>query len=424
MDFFKSLKKKINNKKAKISVMGLGYVGLPVACSLANKFNVVGFDTNKKRISDLKRFKDCNNSISLQQLKKNKILFSHQQKQISNSEIFIITTPTPITKKQKPDLKYIFKALNFISKSNIKNKLIILESTVYPGASSNIFVKYLEKKTKLKINTDFYFGYSPERINPGDSKHKFENISKIVSGSDKKACELTFLIYKKVVDKVHKSSSMLVAETAKLIENSQRDLNVAFVNEIAIICDKLKIKSKEALKLASSKWNFLNFKPGLVGGHCIGVDPYYLFYASKKLGYNPQTLLAGRSLNENFSKFLVEKFLKLFKKKQLKVLVMGATYKADCNDIRNSKSFDICKTLKRKKCRVDLYDPNVDLLQKDGFRFIKKIKKNYYDGIIISVDHLKFKKMGFKKILSYGKSSCKIFDIKNIFTAQKEIVHI
>ena len=209
-------------------------------------------------------------------------------------------------------------------------------------------MKYLEKETKLKINIDFYFGYSPERINPGDNKHKFKNISKIVSGSNKRACDLTFLIYEKVVDKVHKSSSMLVAETAKLIENSQRDLNVAFANEIAIICDKLKIKSKEALELASSKWNFLNFKPGLVGGHCIGVDPYYLFYASKKFGYNPQTLLAGRSLNENFSNFLVKKFLKSFKKKQLKFLVMGATYKADCNDIRNSKSFDICKILKRK----------------------------------------------------------------------------
>ena len=424
MNLLINLQRKINKNKATISVLGLGYVGLPVAYNFSKKFNVIGFDINKNRVSELKNNKDNNNSISYEQLKKKKILFTNNFKNLFTSDIFIITTPTPINKKKKPDLKFIFKALDYIIKSSIKNKLIILESTVYPGASKNIFIKYLEKKTRLKINIDFYFGYSPERINPGDNIHNFKNISKIVSGSDKKSCELIFLLYNKVVNKVIKSSSMLTAETAKLIENSQRDLNVAFVNEIAIICDKLKIKSREALKLASTKWNFLNFKPGLVGGHCIGVDPYYLFYSSKKLGYSPKTLLAGRSLNENFSKFLAYKFLKLFNIKKIKILVMGATYKADCSDLRNSKSFDICKILLKKKCLVDIYEPNINLLNYDGFKFIKKPKKNFYNGIIVSVNHKKFKEMGVKKILSFGVKKCKIFDIKSIFSKGEKILHI
>jgi UDP-N-acetyl-D-glucosamine/UDP-N-acetyl-D-galactosamine dehydrogenase len=424
MNLLINLQRKINKNNATISVLGLGYVGLPVAYNFSKKFNVIGFDINKNRVSELKNNKDNNNSISYEQLKKKKILFTNNFKDLFTSDIFIVTTPTPINKKKKPDVKFIFKALDYIIQSSIKNKLIILESTVYPGASKNIFIKYLEKKTRLKINIDFYFGYSPERINPGDSIHNFKNISKIVSGSDKKSCELIFLLYNKVVNKVIKSSSMLTAETAKLIENSQRDLNVAFVNEIAIICDKLKIKSREALKLASTKWNFLNFKPGLVGGHCIGVDPYYLFYSSKKLGYSPKTLLAGRSLNENFSKFLAYKFLKLFNIKKMKILVMGATYKADCSDLRNSKSFDICKILLKKKCLVDIYEPNIKILNYNGFKFIKKPKKNFYNGIIVSVDHKKFKEMGVKKILSFGVKKCKIFDIKSIFSKGEKILHI
>ena len=217
---------------------------------------------------------------------------------------------------------------------------------------------------------------------------------------------------------------MLAAETSKLIENSQRDLNVAFVNEIAIICDKLKIKSREALELASTKWNFLNFKPGLVGGHCIGVDPYYLFHISKKLGYMPKTLLAGRILNENFPNFLIKKFLKFFKEKKLKILLMGATYKANCNDLRNSKSLDIFKELKRKNCSVEIYDPHVNSQRYSKFNFIKFPKKNYYNGIIISVDHKKFKKMGLKKIYSFGLNDFKIFDIKNIFPSGDKVLHI
>ena len=302
MEIIRNLKTKINSNSLKVSVIGLGYVGLPVAYHFSKKFKVIGFDKDTNRILSLKKKIDFNNSLSKKELKTNKITFSSNLKDICSSDVFILTLPTPINKNKKPELKFIYQALNSLIGLGIKNKIIILESTVFPGASESLFIKYLERKTKLKINLDFY-GYSPERINPGDKKNKFDNISKIVSGSSKEILNILYLLYKKVVKKVFKSSSILTAETAKLIENSQRDLNVSFVNEIAIICNKFKIKSNEALELASTKWNFLNFKPGLVGGHCIGVDPYYLFYSANKIGYKQNTS-SRKNLNEKFSKFL------------------------------------------------------------------------------------------------------------------------
>ena len=424
MRILSQIKSKIIKKKLNIAVIGLGYVGLPVAFFFSRKFYVVGFDKSKNRINDLRKKIDKNSTFTRRELQNHNIFLTSKYKNIRKSDVFIITTPTPINNKKKPDLKFIFDALDFIIKVGVKNKIVVLESTVFPGASENIFIKYLEKKTKFIVNKDFFYGYSPERINPGDTVNRFNNIAKIVSGSNSKTCDLLFLLYNKVVKNVYKSSSILSAETSKLIENSQRDLNVAFVNEIAIICDRLKIKSAEALKLASTKWNFLNFKPGLVGGHCIGVDPYYLFYASKKLGYNPKTLLAGRNLNETFSRFLVKKFLTHLKKRKQKILIMGATYKANCNDLRNSKSFDIYKELQKKRCSVDIYDPNVKISNFNSINFVYRPKIKYYDGIIISVDHLFFKKMGIKKILSFGKKNCKIFDIKSLFPANKNIIHL
>ncbi len=424
MSLFEQIKSKINKNKLEISVIGLGYVGLPVAHSFSKKFKVIGFDINIDRIRHLKKNNDLNQSISKAELKKSGIKFSSNFRDMKNSEIFIITTPTPITPSKNPDLKFIYKALQFIIKIGIKNKFIILESTVYPGASENKFIKFLEKSSGLSVNKDFFYGYSPERINPGDKIHTFNNISKIVSGSDKKTCEIIYRLYKKVVHKVYKASTILSAEASKLIENSQRDLNVAFVNEISIICNKLNIQSSETLKLASTKWNFLNFSPGLVGGHCIGVDPYYLFYSSKKLGYKPQTLLAGRNLNENYPKFLVKKFLSFFNKRKINVLLMGATYKENCNDLRNSKSIDIFRILRQKKHQVHFFDPNVTQKKFGKIIFTKKPRKNYYDAIIISVSHMVFKKMGLNKILKYGKKNCKVFDIKNLFSNQKGIINL
>ena len=424
MEIISNLKTKINSNSLKVSIIGLGYVGLPVAYHFSKKFKVIGFDKNTNRILSLKKKIDFNNSLSKKELKTNKITFSSNLKDICSSDVFILTLPTPINKNKKPELKFIYQALNSLIGLGIKNKIIILESTVFPGASESLFIKYLERKTKLKINLDFFYGYSPERINPGDKKNKFDNISKIVSGSSKEILNILYLLYKKVVKKVFKSSSILTAETAKLIENSQRDLNVSFVNEIAIICNKFKIKSNEALELASTKWNFLNFKPGLVGGHCIGVDPYYLFYSANKIGYKPKTLLAGRNLNEKFSKFLVGSFLSNFPKKKLKLLLMGATYKANCNDLRNSKSFEVYKELLKKKCIVDFYEPNISISTHKKIKFIKRPKKNNYDGILILVDHLIFKKMGIEKISSYGKNDCKILDLKNIFNKRDNILHL
>ena len=427
MNFLNNLKHKVVRKKSIITVVGLGYVGLPVAYNFSLKFKVFGFDIDNKRINELKAFYDKNESLSKKQLKKNTIIFEKKFQKLSKTDIFIITTPTPIDRNFKPNLDYIIKALNLIIKVGLEKKIIILESTVYPGASDDYFIKYLEKKTKLKVNKDFYFGYSPERINPGDKKNKFYNISKIVSGSSKQTTDIIFNLYKSVVKKVYKSSSIKSAETAKLIENTQRDLNIAFINEIAIACDKLKLSFSEVFKLASTKWNFIKFKPGLVGGHCIGVDPYYLFHSLKKRKYNPKLLLSGRNLNENFPEFLCQKFLKELKKNDPNILIMGATYKANCNDIRNSKSFALYDKFIKRKCKIDIYDPHVNKsnIQKlKKYKFVLTPKKNFYDGIFISVDHNKFKNMGYKEVISFGKKKCKIFDMNNIFKKTNKIIHL
>ena len=427
MKYLKQLKLKIKKNELIISVLGLGYVGLPVAFYFSKKFKVFGYDISKKRILDLRKGIDSNKTFSKFELKKNKIHFEYKDRKIKDSDVYIITTPTPINKAYKPNLDYIFKALDLIIKLGIKYKLIILESTVFPGATEEKFIKYLEDKTSFKINNEFYFGYSPERINPGDKKNKFFNISKIVAGSFSEVTDITHLLYKKVVKKVYKATSIKVAETSKLIENSQRDLNIAFVNEIVMICNKLKLQSKEVLELASTKWNFLKFKPGLVGGHCIGVDPYYLFHALRRKKYNPKMLLAGRSLNENFSKFLVQKFLNKIALNSPKILIMGASYKADCNDLRNSKCFDIFNELKKRNCTPFFFDPHVTFGENKAlkkYNFVKNPKKHFYDGIMICVAHTKFKTMGFSKISLFGKNNCKIFDIKNIFSNQKEIMHL
>jgi len=427
MNFLKNLKLKIFKKKSIITVIGLGYVGLPVAYSFSQKYKVFGYDINKTRIAELKKHYDRNNSISRKDLNKKTITFENNINKIKNTDIFIITTPTPINKKNKPNLEYIIKALKIAIKAGVKNKLIILESTVFPGASYNNCIKYIEKNTHYLLNKDFAFGYSPERINPGDKKNNFNNIAKIVSGSNIETSKIVYRLYKSVVKKVFKASSIKLAETAKLIENTQRDLNIAFINEIAIACYKMNLSFSEVHKLASTKWNFINFKPGLVGGHCIGVDPYYLFYSLKQKKYNPQLLLSGRNLNESFPEFLCNIFLKKIKIKKPKILLMGATYKADCNDVRNSKSLILYEKLKRKKCKMFLFDPHVeetDAKKLKNFNFIKKPRKNFYDGIFVSVDHLKFKDIGYKGIKSFGNKNCKIFDLKNILIKKHNIIHL
>ncbi len=427
MYFLKNLKTKILKRKSIITIIGLGYVGLPVAYYFSKKYKVYGFDIDKKRLSQLANHYDRNNSISREELSKETILFEDKVNQLKETDIFIITTPTPIDNKNKPNLYYVINALKVIIKAGIKDKLIILESTVFPGASYDTCIKFIEKHTHYILNKDFSFGYSPERINPGDKKNNFENIAKVVSGSTTETANIIYRLYKTVVKKVYKASSIKLAETAKLIENTQRDLNIAFINEIAIACNKMNLSFSEVHKLASTKWNFINFNPGLVGGHCIGVDPYYLFYSLKKKKYNPKLLLSGRSLNERFPIFLCNLFLNNIKIKNPRILLMGATYKANCNDVRNSKSLTLYEQFKKKKCKIFMYDPYVekaDIKKLKGINFVNKPKKNYYDGIFLSVDHLEFKKIGYKTINSFGNKNCKIFDLKNMLKKRINIIHL
>mgnify|MGYP001227203275 CR=1 FL=1 len=419
------IKKKIN-----IAVIGLGYVGLPLLISLSKKFRVIGLDIDKRRIQKLSNNIDENNEVSKKILKKfsKNIKFTSNYNQIQNSNIFIVTLPTPVFKNNKPDLRLVKSCCVKISNLLKKNDVIVFESTLYPGATRNVFVPLIEKRSGLKLNSDFFCGYSPERINPGDKINQLENINKIVSGSNNKALDLIYYIYSSIIKAdVYKAKSIEIAEAAKVIENCQRDINVAFVNELSLILNKLNINTNEVLKAASTKWNFLNFKPGLVGGHCIGVDPYYLTYIAKKNGYNPEIILKGRKLNDSMGVKICKKIDQKLKsnkinKKKLQVLVLGYAFKENCNDIRNTKVKDIYNYFKIKKNIVEIYDPLIKKSQIEN-KLIKDFlvypKLNFYDVIIICVSHDIFKKMGFNKVKSFGKKNSLIFDIKNLFPNKK-----
>ena len=408
----------------KIAVIGLGYVGLPLANALSKNFSVFGFDHNIKRINELKLGIDTNNEIKV---KSKKIHFSDKLEDIKNCNIYILTVPTPVDKKKIPDLRIIKKALKNIATILKKKDIVVLESTVYPGFTNEIAAPTLERFSKLKFNKDFFCGYSPERINPGDKKNKLENIIKIVAGSNIPTTRIIKKVYGTIIKAgIHEAESIEIAEAAKVIENTQRDLNIALINEFKIIFDKMGLSTSKILKAASTKWNFLNFLPGLVGGHCIGVDPYYLTYKANKIGVKPKVILAGRKLNNSMGNYFANKFFnflkrqKIFKRKK-KILILGLAFKENCNDIRNSKVFDIIKNLS-KNFYINVYDPHVnkkDVNFSKGIRLITKIKKYQYDGIIIAVKHDAFKTLGFKKIISFGNKNSLIYDIKNIFIDSK-----
>ena len=406
-----------------VGVIGLGYVGTPLALSLGRYFKVVGFDLNKNRISQLKKKKDITNETNLSEFNKaKKILFSYKLKDLKNCNVFIITVPTPVTKTNKPNFYYLKKASSLVAKVMNKNSIIVYESTVYPGATEEQCVPVLEKISKLKYNKDFYCGYSPERINPGDKKHKLEKISKIVSASNKKTLNVLKFIYGKIIKaKIIPTSSIMVAEAAKVIENTQRDLNIAFVNELSIICSKLNIDTNQVLSAASTKWNFHKYSPGLVGGHCIGVDPYYLTHKSKLLGYKPKIILAGRKLNDSMPLYItrqLEKYIKLKKinKKKIKILILGITFKENCPDIRNSQSLKLSSLIKDKYKKVYIYDKvaNIKNLKKNLI-LKKNLKKNSFDVIILAVPHKLIVNKGIKVIKSYLKQKSVFFDLKGYF---------
>lgn len=416
-------KSHIVNKK--IAIIGLGYVGLPLAIEFNKFFSIIAFDTNPERINELNLRIDRNNEFNLKKIKNIKdIIFTNEDIDLKICQIYIITVPTPINKRKKPDLSNIFKASKLVGSKLNKNNIIIYESTVYPGVVEEICAPILEKYSGLKFNKDFFCGYSPERINPGDKEHQLNKIVKITSGSTPSTANLVDNLYKKIIKAgTYKASSIKIAEAAKVIENAQRDLNIAFVNELSNIFDKLSLDTNEILKVASTKWNFLNFKPGLVGGHCIGVDPYYLTYKSKLHGYTPKLITAGRIINDSMGTFIAMKLLNYMKIKNIaikksKVLIMGFTFKENSKDVRNSKVYDIFTKLIEKKCNVDVFDPIADIessLSNYNIEFIKKLKNRFYDSIIIAVAHDIFLQLGIKKIKKLVKSRSIIFDVKGLF---------
>ena len=430
----------MNNKLSfynyRIAIIGLGYVGLPLAIEFGTKYKTIGYDVKEKRINELKKKLDLNKEISKSSFKKSKkITFTNDKKKLSNCNVYIITVPTPINKKNIPNLTYIFEASALVGKNLNDQDIVIYESTVFPGTVEEYCVPILKKKSKLnylnnsnKNQKGFYCGYSPERINPGDKKHTLKTIKKVVSGSNKHSTKIINLLYKSIIPAgTFIADSIQIAEAAKVIENTQRDLNIAFFNELSLIFKKLKIDSNAVFKAASTKWNFINFKPGLVGGHCIGVDPYYLTYRSIQKGYNPNVILSGRKINDNITLKIFNEICSIAKskklnKKKLRVLIMGLAFKEDCNDFRNTKALDFVNYFKKIKAVIDLYDP---LIEANEFKSVTKLKlinkpkKDYYDIIIITVGHKMFKSKKFNTILSYEKEKRVIYDVKNIFKSNK-----
>ena len=416
----------IKKKDIKLAVIGLGYVGLPLALEFAKKKEVIGYDIYEKRIEELSSGKDKNLEFSKEELICSKQLnFTNNIQDLKSANCFIITVPTPIDKFKKPDLGPLLNASEMIGRIIKKGDLIIYESTVYPGCVEELCVPILEKFSKLQFNRDFFCGYSPERINPGDQKRTLTNIKKITSGSNEKISEFVDKLYLSIIKAgTHKASSIKVAEAAKIIENTQRDLNIALINELSIIFNRLDISTREVLAAAKTKWNFLDFQPGLVGGHCIGVDPYYLTHRSKEAGYKPKVILAGREMNDGMGKFIANQVIKLMAKKKIripnaKILILGLTFKENCADYRNTKVIDIVKELRDNQTKVEVYDPWID---KNEVRKILDVdlvtklpNKKQYSAIILAVAHDKFKNLN-SKVRKLCKPRSIIYDIKNILS--------
>ena len=401
----------------RIAIIGLGYVGLPLATEFAKKYKVVGYDVDMVRIKELKRGIDRTKEISQKKLLLNKnLLFTNNSNHMKNSDFFILTVPTPITKNKKPDLSIIKKAASTVAKVMKKDTIIILESTVYPGVTEDYLVPILEKQSKLKHKKGFFVAYSPERINPGETKYKLTNIKKIVGADNETTLSKVSNIYKKIIKAgIHKVSSIKVAEASKAIENAQRDINIAFVNEVMMLSKALNINSNEVLEAAKTKWNFLDFKPGLVGGHCIGVDPYYLAEAGKKANFNTKIILAGRNLNDSVPDYLLKNINRKLKKNS-RILLLGLSFKEDVGDIRNSKSIELVIKIKKKNFVIDCYDPRVDQAELEREYNLKMNKpKGKYDCVIVAVAHKEFIKMNEKNILRLVNDNSYIIDIKGIW---------
>jgi len=413
----------------KIGVIGLGYVGLPLAVEFGKKYPTIGFDINQQRIAELQTGVDRTLETSNDELTEaTQLTYTTSADELVQCNIYIVTVPTPINEFKQPDLTPLEKASALLGKVIKHNDIVIYESTVYPGATEEICVPILERISGLIFNTHFFVGYSPERINPGDKEHRVTNILKITSGSTKATADKVDALYKSIITAgTHKANSIKVAEAAKVIENTQRDVNIALINELALLFNKLDIDTEEVLLAAGTKWNFLPFRPGLVGGHCISVDPYYLTHKAQAVGYNPEIILAGRRLNDNMGNYIVTQVIKLMLKKRLhineaKILIMGLTFKENCPDIRNTRVIDIIKELNSYGAKVDIYDPWVDPKEtrhEYGITPIDKPQPSTYDGIILAVKHDQFVQMGEQQIRALGKENHVLYDIKYILPADK-----
>ena len=411
----------------KLAIIGLGYVGLPLAVEFGKKRQVVGFDINQKRIDELKSGNDFTLETTAEELHDAKLLsYTTNLEDLRDCACFIVTVPTPIDEHKRPDLTPLIKASESVGKVLKKGDIVIYESTVYPGATEEDCVPVLEKFSGLKFNQDFFCGYSPERINPGDKEHRVTTIKKVTSGSTPEIADKVDALYNEIITAgTHKASSIKVAEAAKVIENTQRDLNIALINELALIFNKMGIDTESVLLAAGSKWNFLPFRPGLVGGHCIGVDPYYLTHKAQQIGYHPEIILAGRRLNDSMGAYVVAQLVKAMMQRRIQVdgariLVMGLTFKENCPDLRNTRVVDIVAELKEYNCQVDVYDPWISAEEAEheyGITPIAKLPADAYDGIILAVAHHQFKAMGESAIRALGKKAHVLYDLKYILPA-------
>ncbi len=413
----------LNHKN--IAIIGLGYVGLPLAVAFSKYFNVVGFDKNIQRVKELKKGIDVTKEIEKKDITKlKKIKITHNQKDIKKCNIYIVTVPTPINEAKDPDLSYLADASTIISNVLKKDDIVIYESTVFPGATETFCVPILEKYSNLKFNTDFYCGYSPERINPGDKNNKLTNIKKITSGSNNQVADFIDQLYLKIIKAgTHKASSIKVAEAAKVIENIQRDVNIALINELSVIFNALEIDTEEVLDAAATKWNFIKYKPGLVGGHCISVDPYYLTHKAKSQGILSQVILSSRKVNDNMASHIVNQLIKQMVKKDIgvsksNILIFGFTFKENCNDLRNTLVNELAHGLKDYNCNVDIHDPYIDIESSKKIyklNFISELEKSKYDAIILAVAHNAIRSMGIQRIKQLVKEKSIIYDLKHMF---------
>ena len=425
------LYEKIINGEEKLSLVGLGYVGLPIAVAFSKKVDVIGFDINSRKIETYKNGIDPTNEVGDEAIRRCKVNFTSDETKLREAKFHIVAVPTPVRSDKVPDLSPVIGASEVLGRNLTKGSVVVYESTVYPGVTEDICVPILEKESGLKCGTDFKVGYSPERINPGDKKHRLENIVKIVSGMDDEALETIANVYGLVIEAgVYRAESIKVAEAAKVIENSQRDINIAFVNELSMIFNKMGIDTKAVLKAAGTKWNFLSFEPGLVGGHCIGVDPYYLTYKADQLGYHSRIILAGRRINDGMGAYVAKELVKNMihadvRVKGARLLVLGLTFKGNCPDTRNTKVIDILNELQTYEITTSVYDPIADrdeAKREYGIDLISEEEMKNFDAVIVAVDHDDFKNLGADDIAamySAENGSKVFFDVKGIYDKEE-----